>query len=693
MPREPWQRAHGHGSLGPRHHRSTSGLRRGLFRPREGEEDGGESHRDDRVRGGRLGLTAGSQFPSDMEGRVHGGYPSRRYYLPAAGDSCVRGGYPASTRYLTVGDSSRPSMASRAREKADSLERELHSIERSIVIPICLNPESREFFPDRDRGTAQRLDRYLAAAKRLERLDTSGDIDQRKKSLLETVMSCLADEFCHLKVWRLDDATARDHSPASLWDSARRSRSGSQDSARMMSSSSSGSFTTGSGGTSDASYGSYHRGLGEEPSVQSHSTFAAGMIYVDRRSLSILRDIASVMIGSGYEYILRGAFDRHGAQLARYIEILDIDNIFGYQMEESREILLKVWTSAVHIIISFLNEMQRQLDAHDFGSFDKIKEEYFLAIAKVTVMKLLDSANYISFQVDPPTDQSCKNSYGAAKRNLSKMVDVVMVYQALDHGLPTILSLLSGKTKELVVAKGAELIKRLSDMFAKLSDELNNTVRSQYLFITDTGVHRFTKHVMDHIRLLVQHKRTIYPMLEGGLESFGELVTRLIWSLEFMLNVNSRSLQLQGQEQIFLLNNVHFMLEEAEKNIELVLILRESWFLRCQDQIDQFIAGYVDVSWTPVMSSLERKTRFSVILWPHQLLCKFTSAFEVTCSAHKHWKVSDPLMRHKLREAISHKVLPSLYRMHVECDSEKMNKSARYSIEQIESQLLELFEG
>ncbi|XP_066308898.1 uncharacterized protein [Miscanthus floridulus] len=610
MPREPWQRAHGHGGLGPHHH-STSGLRRGLFRPHEGEEDGGENHRDDRVRGGRLAHTAGSQFHSDMEGRVHGVYPSRRYYLPGAGDSCVGGGYPASSRYLTVGDSSCPSMASRAREEADRLERELHSIERSIVIPICLNTEAREFFPDRD---TQRLDRFLAAAKRLQRLDTSGDIDQRKKSLLETVMSCLANEFCHLKVWRLDDATARDHSPASIWDSARRSRSGSQDSARMMSSSSSGSFTTGSGGTSDASYGSYHRGLGEEPSVQSHSTFAAGMIYVDRRSLSIVRDIASVMIGSKYEDILRGAFDRHCAQLA-------------------------------------------------------------------------------SFQVDPPTDQSCKNSYGAAERNLSKMVDVVMVYQALDHGLPTILSLLSGKTKELVVAEGEELIKRLSDVFAKLSDELNNTVRSQYLFITDTGVHRFTKHVMDHIRLLVQHKRTIHPMLEGGLESFGELVTRLIWSLELILNVNSRSLQLQGQEQIFLLNNVHFMLEAAEKNTELVLILGESWFLRCHDQIDQFIAGYVDVSWTPVMSSLERKTRFSVILWPHQLLCKFTSAFEVTSSAHKHWKVADPLMRHKLREAISHKVLPSLYRMHVECDSEKMPKSARYSIEQIESQLLELFEG
>lgn len=177
------------------------------------------------------------------------------------------------------------------REEADSLERELHSIERSIVIPICLNREAREFFPDRGRGTPQLLDRYLAAAKRLQRLDTSGDIDQRKKSLLKTVMSCLADEFCHLKVWKLDDAAMRDHSPASIWDaaaSARRSRGGrSQDDSRM-SYSSSGSFTA-SGGTSDASYGAYCRGLGEEPSVHSHNTFAAGMIYVDRSTLGRCR--------------------------------------------------------------------------------------------------------------------------------------------------------------------------------------------------------------------------------------------------------------------------------------------------------------------------------------------------------------------------------------------------------------------
>lgn len=207
-------------------------------------------------------------------------------------------------------------LCSLCREEADSLERELHSIERSIVIPICLNPEAREFFPDSDKDTAQRLDRYLAAARRLQRLDTSGGIDQRKKILLKTVMSCLAEEFCHLRVWRLDDAMMRDHSLASIWEfSARPCRSGSEGSRMSTSSSESVSFTP-SGGTSDGSC-SYHRGLGEESPVQSYNMFTAGMICVDYTSLSMLRDIASVMIGGGYECVLRGAFDRHCAQLAR----------------------------------------------------------------------------------------------------------------------------------------------------------------------------------------------------------------------------------------------------------------------------------------------------------------------------------------------------------------------------------------
>lgn len=64
---------------------------------------------------------------------------------------------------------------------------------------------------------------------------------------------------------------------------------------------------------------------------------------------------------------------------------------------------------------------------------------------------------------------------------------------------------------------------------------------------------------------------------------------------------------------------------------------------------------------------------------------------------HRTWKVSDPLVRDKVREAVFHKVVP-VYRMHMEnCQSEKQQQqqkcARRHSVEQLESQLQELFEG
>lgn len=508
--------------------------------------------------------------------------------------------------------------------------------------------------------------------------------------------SALATEFCNLNIWRLD--VVRDHlgiSPASIWESVRRSSSGgggggsTSDSAASWPSSS-GSFTGTSSSSNGAGFNGYLSVLSEDMSVRSDKAFSR-MEFVDRKLLSILSDIAGVMIEGGYEQMLRKAIDRHSAQLASYVEILDINNIIGDHKEESKEILLKIWTTAMQIIVGFLSEMQRQLNGQDLGYFDRLKEDYFLAIAKHTVMKLLNAASSICIQ-GASIDPVCKDIYSTLKPDLSKMLNVVMMYQALNYGMPTILALLSGQTKEFILAEGEGLIHRLSDMFVKLSVEQNDMVRSQCLDIYDTGVHRSTRHIMDHMRMLVQHKTTAYLMLKGDQKAFSQLIVQLISSLEFMLDMNSRGLQLQGQQQMFLLNNVHFMLQEVKIDNDLALILGEGWLLQRHDQLNQFVTGYVDASWTPVMSCFQRRTRVPEILWPHQLLDKFTSSFEMVHRVQKTWKVTDPLIRHKVREAIFQKVIPE-YRMHMENYSEKKQKSARYSIEQLESQLQELFEG
>lgn len=370
-----------------------------------------------------------------------------------------------------------------------------------------------------------------------------------------------------------------------------------------------------------------------------------------------------------------------------YVEILDIHNILGGHKEESKEILLKIWTTAMHIMVGFLGEIQKQLNGQDLGYFNRLKEDYFLAIAKQSVMKLLKAAS-------ASIDSVYKDTYSTLKPDLSKMVNMVMMYQALNYAMPTILALFTGQSKEFILAEGEGLIHRLSDMFVKLSVEQNSLVRSQLLVISDTGVHHSTRHIMDHMRMLVQQKNTVCLMLKDDLKAFHELVEQLISSLEFMLDMNSRGLQLQGQQQMFLLNNVHFMLQEANKDKDLGPILGEGWLLQRHDQLNLFITGYVDASWTPVMSCFQKRTRVPEILWPHQLFDKFTSSFEMTYRVQKTWKITDPLIRQKLREAIFQKVIPE-YRMHMENYSEKQQKSAtaRYSIKQLESQLQELFEG
>lgn len=184
---------------------------------------------------------------------------------------------------------------------------------------------------------------------------------------------------------------------------------------------------------------------------------------------------------------------------------------------------------------------------------------------------------------------------------------------------------------------------------------------------------------------------TVHMMLNDNPDKFGQVVIQLISSLEFLLDMNSRSLGLQGQQQVFLLNNMNFVLEQANNSTDLKLILGENWCLQRHVQLDQFLASYVEASWTPVMSSFII-TRIPKILWPQQLFDKFNSRFEMTYNVQKTWKVTDPVIRQKLREKITQKVIP-LYRMYLESYSEKKQKSARFNVEHLEAQLLEIFEG
>uniref|UniRef100_A0A0D9V176 Exocyst subunit Exo70 family protein n=1 Tax=Leersia perrieri TaxID=77586 RepID=A0A0D9V176_9ORYZ len=562
------------------------------------------------------GLGAAAAAPRcDLERRVHGaallGAFSPCFHQPPPH---IRFLFPMFLLYLCTpmfrllrlkSSDELASPATAASEQEQTLRLFLQDIERSIVFAICMNPEATEFFRDHRR----RLDDYLAAAKNLLQMlqypavVASGDLHSRAESLLVTAMCSLATGLCHLRIWKPDALKGYvGCTPASIWELARSSFGGgsSSSAASWMSTSRS---TGGSSGGNFASFDGYFLSFGEERSVRSGQAPSVTASYIDPKSVSILNKIASFMIEVGYEQKLRESFDRHSQHLVRYIEILDIDNILGNHMEESTELLLKVWISTLRIIFGVLIEMRRQLNQNDCEIINSLKEDYFSAIAKSSVMKLLNYASMICIQVDPSHQPSCGDSLAAIKHDTSKMVNLVTIYQALEYARLEILDLFSGQTKDLILTEVERLTNRLSAVFLEQLIELNFLLRSQQLIISNTGAHRVTRHIMDLMLLLVQQKNTVHMMLNGNPDKLAQVVTQLVTSLKFLLEMNSQSLALQGQQQLFLLNNMNFILQQAYKYTDLALILGESWCSQRHGELDQLMASYLEASWTPVISS------------------------------------------------------------------------------------------
>uniref|UniRef100_A0A0D9V178 Exocyst subunit Exo70 family protein n=1 Tax=Leersia perrieri TaxID=77586 RepID=A0A0D9V178_9ORYZ len=530
------------------------------------------------------------------------------------------------------------------------LNSHLDDIEKSIVVPIWPQPEFSRI--------EEKVDKYLVAAKNLTQLlehpvlIETGVLHDRARSLLGTTISSIITEFCHLKVWRASPLRRLGYLPGQIWELSVRSILNDSISSTVSSSSSS-SFTC-SGSTNDSS-DSNQASLDGPDERLAHTQTS----FINIKSVSVLDGIASIITQGGHQHLLRGAFDRHYSILSGYIEILDIENILGSHMKDSVEILVNAWVRAMRIIIDVLTEMQRQLHKQNFSAFNSFKDEYFTVIATTSIMKLVAYGslicNWKQKAHNGPSLQSC----ASIKYTAQMILIFVMMHRGLKHAMPELLALFSGQNEQIVLAEFHGLIDRSSANVLELFLELENLLKSQRLVMADIGVHHVTQHIASYMRLLFEKKNTIYAMLDGRSNAFGDLVMQLISSLEFMLEMNSRSLVLQGQKQ---------------------------------DRLDQLITDYVEASWNPVISSFEERAQIAIILWPHQLFDKFNSSFEMIYRVQKTWKVTDPNIRLKLREAIIQKVIP-IYQMQMENQSGKKQKSARYSVEQLESQLLDMFEG
>ena len=168
--------------------------------------------------------------------------------------------------------------------------------------------------------------------------------------------------------------------------------------------------------------------------------------------------------------------------------------------------------------------------------------------------------------------------------------------------------------------------------------------------------------------------------------------------LESNLDAKSKVYKKASLQHLFLMNNIHYMARKV-KTSELRSEFGEKWIGENYWKCHQHALGYQRASWGSVLSLLDVKgiqntslTSTSRILWKERLR-SFFLAFDEIYKTQTGWLISDVELREDLRISISLKVILAYRTFLGNYSSQLRNKNIKYSADDLENYLLDLFEG
>ena len=422
-----------------------------------------------------------------------------------------------------------------------------------------------------------------------------------------------------------------------------------------------------------------------------------------------LREIVDRMVRSGYEKECLQVYSSVRRDvLDEYLGILGVEKLSIEEVQKvewkSLDEKMKKWIQAVKIAVRVLLTGEKRLCDSVFGELDEIKEICFNETAKGCVMQLLNFGEAVSI----------------CKRSPEKLFRILDMYEALRDALPELESMV---TDEFVIGEAKGVLKRLGEAakgtFAEFENCLRNETSKKPVITGD--VHPLPRYVMNYLKLLVDYGDPMDSLLEiseedlyrfqnnfGGdssqLENMSPLGRRmllLISELEYNLEEKSKLYEDGAMQCIFLMNNIYYLVRKV-KDSDLRNVLGDDWIRKRRGQIRQNATGYLRASWSKALSCLKDEgiggsSNNASKMALKERFKNFNACFEEIYRIQTAWKVPDEQLREELRISISEKVIPA-YRSFVgrfrsQLEGRHAGKYIKYTPEDLETYLLDLFEG
>eukprot|EP00250_Pteridium_aquilinum_P019413 c24422_g1_i1 orf=145-1968(-) len=462
------------------------------------------------------------------------------------------------------------------------------------------------------------------------------------------------------------------------------------------------------------------------PVTQAVSDLDFNIDLIPLNVVSDLNDIARRMMVGGYAKeccqvyasIRKAVLDHSLSRLG--MEKVSMDNVQKMAWE-SLEVRIQKWNLALKVAVRILYTSEKVLCDQVFAGLNRWAEMTFLDVSKGSIMQLMGFAEAIAI----------------SRRTPEKLFKILDMYENLSDLLPAIDAIFSHDQCMCVRLEAKRTLLRLGEAARGIFAEFENAIQreSSKTPVPGGAIHPLTRYVMNYIWLLFCYvgplKRLLGDKKNAPPEPLGPenhvsedqfheddcntcadhlspLGVQIVWLmvlLECNLDGKSELYKEIALTHLFLMNNVHYIVQKVKK-CELASLVGEEWVKKQSSQVRQYATNYIRASWEKMLIFLQEEglhvstTFFSGVsknALKDRLRC-FNSSFEELHRNQSTWIVPDPELREELRISIEEKIVPA-YRSFVTRYQKFLNsgreqeKYIKYTPEDLEKCLLDLFEG
>ncbi|XP_059644306.1 exocyst complex component EXO70A1-like [Cornus florida] len=365
------------------------------------------------------------------------------------------------------------------------------------------------------------------------------------------------------------------------------------------------------------------------------------------------------------------------------IQKLTMNDIRSLEWEELQE-KIRRWIQAAKIWVSVLFASEKRLCKHVFGGLGNaiVDDNCFAETVKDPAFQLFETGKALSI---------CTSNRSRRPEKLFRILDLHQMLLQLSKDLDIIFR---SKSLEAVAIEAAEMLLLLDKAAGQILPEFENSMLHAQFHFQDHegGIDTLTTYVMSYITQIAYYKRGLTKLVvskpEYGRNICGHmtildmelseldgrtstpLMVHLIWIIEilqFKLEAISKRYKEASLAQLFLMNNVHYIVEKIKEHHDLGKMVGDAYLKMLIEKVQLLMNAYMGSTWDRVIYCLRdeglyasrgRSSKVSKRVLKERFKT-FNATVEEVRQNQAKWVVPNQKIRIKLRHSISEKLIPT----------------------------------